>query len=180
MSSKLGVHDLRDDGQARGRPGLQQQPDALLVEALEGVGGGPGLEGPAPEDLRASQLYGLGHGNDLLLRLHGAGAGHHQEVAPADFGPVGQGDDGVLLMEFPVGVLVGLLDALDGFHDVQGHDALDIHPGGVSHQAHDGVVFADGLVRLQPHAVEPVVEELHLLPLRGLFQNDDHIGNLLS
>ena len=83
-------------------------------------------------------------------------------------------------MEFPVGVLVGLLDALDGFHDVQGHNALDVHPGGVAHQAHDGVVLANGHVGFQPHAVEPAVEELHLLPLRGLFQNDDHMGNLLS
>ena len=114
----LGVHDLRDDGQARGLPGLQQQADALLVEALEGVGGGPGLEGAAPEDLGPGGLHGLGHGDDLLLVLHGAGAGHHQEVAAADLGAVSQLDNGVPLMEFPVGVLVGLLDAAHRLHDV--------------------------------------------------------------
>ena len=175
----LGVHDLGDDGQARGRLGLQQQPDALLVEALEGVGGGAGLEGPAPEDMRAAGLDGLGHGDDLLLRLHRAGAGHHQEVAAADFGPVGEGDDSVLLVELPVGVLVGLLDALDGLHNVQGQDALHVHPGGVPHQADDGVVLAHGHMGFQTHVVQPGVEQLHLLALRALFQNDNHGTTLL-
>ena len=170
----LGVHDLRDDGQTRGGPRLLEQADALLMEALEGVGRRARLEGSASEDLGSGGLDALRHGDDLLLRLHGAGSGHHQEVAPADLRPAGKGDDGVLLVEFPVGVLVGLLDALDGFDDVQGQDALDVHPGGVAHQSDDGVVRAYGLVGLQAHAVEPAVEELHLLLFRVLFQNNDH------
>ena len=144
------------------------------METLEGVGGGAGLEGSAPEDLGSRRLHRLGHGDDLLLRLHGAGPCHDQEAAAADLCAVGQGDNRILLVELPVGVLVGLLDPLDGLHDVQCQDALHVHPGGVPHQAYDGVVLAHGFVELQAHAAQPVLEQLHLLALRGLFQNDNH------
>ena len=170
----LGVHNLRDDGQAGGGSCLLEQADALFMEALESIRGGPGLEGSAPENLRPGGFDALGHRDDLLLGLHGAGTGHHQKVPAADFRSVGKGDDGVLLMKFPVGVFVGLLDALDGFHNIQRQDAFDVHPGGVAHQAHDGVVGAHRLVGLQTHAVQPAVEQLHLLLFRALFQNNNH------
>ncbi len=86
----LGVHDLGDDGQPRGLPRLQQQPDSLLVESLEGVRGGTGLEGASPQHLGPGGLDGLGHGDDLLLVFHRAGPRHHQEVAPSIFAPPGR------------------------------------------------------------------------------------------
>ena len=112
------VHQLGDDGQARCLLGFQQQPDALGSHALEGVGGGPGLEGAPPEKIGPRLLHRLSHFNDLLLALHRAGTGDQAEIAPADFGAAGF-DDGILGMEFPVGLLEGLGYPLDGLHNFQ-------------------------------------------------------------
>ena len=79
-------------------------------------------------------------------------------------------------MEFPIGVFVGLLDAPDHLHDVQGQDALHVHPGGIPHQAHDGVIFPHRQVGLQAHAVEPVDEELYLLRFGIFLEYDNHYG----
>lgn len=57
------------------------------------------------------------------------------------------------------------------------HDALNIHPGGVPHQAHDGVVLPHGHVGLQAHIVQPADEYVHLLGLGLLFQNNNHGQN---
>ena len=43
-----------------------------------------GLNGAAPEQGRAGGLHVLGHGADLRLALHRAGAGDHGEISPAD------------------------------------------------------------------------------------------------
>ena len=44
----LGAHDLCDHWESRGFFGLQKKIQALLMESLESIGGGPGLEGPSP------------------------------------------------------------------------------------------------------------------------------------
>lgn len=75
--------------------GLHQQVEARGAHALEGVGGGAGLERAAPEQGRAGGLHVLGHGADLRLALHRAGAGDHGEISPADLG-VPHGDHRVL------------------------------------------------------------------------------------
>ena len=171
----LGIHNLRDDGETRGLPGLQEKADALLVEALESVGRCPGLEGSATKDLCPSGLHTLGHGDNLLLVFHGTGARHHQEVAAADLSAGGEVDDRVRLVEFAVGAFIGLLDPADSLHDIQSHDALHIYPGGVAYQSHNGVILTYRDMGLQPHTVEPGAEHLHLLLFRVFFQYDDHI-----
>ena len=175
----LGVHDLCDNGQTRDLLGLQQQTDALLMESLEGVGGGAGLECAAPQGLGARRLDALGNGDDLLLLFHRTGSGHHQKMTAADLGSVAEGDDRVLLVELAVGILIRLLDSPDHLHNVQRQNALHVHPRGVADQADDGVVLAYGHVGLQTHVAQPAGEQLHLLGFRVLLQNDDHYASLL-
>ena len=69
------AHDLGDDGQARLLPGDLQKLQPLRLQTGKVIGGGAGLEGAAPEHIRARRLDISGHGHDLLLRFHGAGAG---------------------------------------------------------------------------------------------------------
>ncbi len=96
------------------------------AHTLEGIGGGAGLEGAAPQHGGAAGLYRLGDGDHLLLGLHGAGAGDEGEVAAADL-RVADLHDGILGVELPVGVLIGLLHPLDILHDVQRGNQVDVH-----------------------------------------------------
>lgn len=135
------VHELGDDGQAGGLLGLQQQADALLPQTLEVVGGGAGLEGAPPEEGRPGLLHLLGHEGDLLLGLHGAGAGDEAKCPPPMGGGAGL-DDGILGMELPVDRLKGLGHPGDRHpSNVQALDHLHVHLGGVADEAQDGLVL---------------------------------------
>ena len=128
------VHQLCHDGEPRLLPGHFQVLDARGPQALEGVGGGPGLEGPAPEHGGPAGLHRLGNGHHLLLALHGAGARHDGQGAAANLG-VPHGDDSVLRMELPVGVFIGLLNPFHILDDVQRRNEVDVQLGGVPHQS---------------------------------------------
>ena len=167
------VHQLRDNGEAGLLPGHLQVLQTRGAQALEGVGGGAGLEGAAAQHGGAAGLDGLGDGHHLLLGLHGAGAGHDGQVAAADLG-VAHLDHGVLGVELAVGVLVGLLDALDIIHDVQGGDQVDVQLGGVAHQAQNGVGLADACVDGNALFLQPGDQAVQLVTVGILFQNDDH------
>ena len=167
------LHDLGDDGQPGGLLRLAEQFKALLVQALEGVGRGAGLEGAAPQHPRAAGLHGLGHGDDLLPALHAAGPCDDLEVPPADL-RASTVDDGVVLVEFAVGALEGLLDALDGLHDVQRGDQVHVHSAGVADQADDGVVLALGDVQPEAVALQPVRQVLHLVFVHLVLEQYNH------
>mgnify|MGYP007025240518 CR=1 FL=1 len=62
---------------------LCEQEDALHPLALEGVGGGTGLVGPAPQGRRPGLPDGPGHLQNLPLALHGAGPGGPEGRRPA-------------------------------------------------------------------------------------------------
>ena len=79
-----GIHDLGDDG----KPGLAPDPredlQALLLEPVEGIGRGPGLERAAPQQRRTRC-----RGDPARLRHHfgsldGAGAGRDQALRPSE------------------------------------------------------------------------------------------------
>ena len=168
-----GVHDLADDGQARQLLGLEQQLDAVAMEALEGIGGGAGLEGAAAQDGGARGLDGLGHGADLLLALHRAGARHHGEMAAADL-HAAHVHHGVLGVELAVGVFKGLLDALHVLHDIQGAHHIHIHLRGVAHQADDGLLGAYGDMGLHAQGFQPGREVFQLFGVGIFFQQYYH------
>ena len=167
------AHDLRHDGKAGLLPGDLQKLQALGLQAGEIIGGGPGLEGAAPEHVRPGGLHGLGHGHDLLLRLHGAGARHHAEVAAADL-DVSHLHHGVLGVELPVAALEGLRHPLHGVHDAKAPDEVHIHSRGVAHQAQHRLILALGDVHLQALLRQPVDELGPLFLFHAAFQYHDH------
>ena len=135
-----GAHDLRHDGEAGVLAGFSEQFQSAGVEALERVGRSPGLEGAAPKELSSGSLYPLGHITDLLFCFHRAGARHDTEVSVADLLPAGKSDDGVVRMEFAVGLFIGLLDAFDAFHHILGGNILDIDHRSIPDQPENGAV----------------------------------------
>ena len=77
-------------------------------------------------------------------------------------------------MEFPVGALEGLLDALDRLHDVQRGDQIHVHAAGISDQADDGVVLALGDVQPEAVALQPVGEVFHLVFIDLVLEQNNH------
>ena len=128
------VHQLRHDGEAGLLPGHLQVLQTRGPQALEGVGGGPGLEGAPPQHGGAAGLHRFGNGHHLLLALHRAGARHQGQIAAADLG-VAHLHHRVLRVELPVGILVGLLDPFHILHDVQGGNQVDVQLAGITHQS---------------------------------------------
>ena len=171
----VGVHDLRYNGQARFLLCLLQQADAFAVQALEGIGRRAGLERTAAKERGARGLDGLRHGDNLLFAFHRAGPGDNLEHAPAQLHAAAV-HHRVRRMELAVGLLVGLLNAAHRLHVVQGRDHVLVHTGGVTHQAHDGGVFALGQVNLQPHLVEERRQPVDLCLPCFLLENDDHLA----
>ena len=169
----LGAHQLGDDGHARGGLGLQQQVKPADPHPLEGVGGGAGLEGPAPEKGGPGGLHILGHRNDLLLALHRTGPRDNGEVAPADGGRAHL-HHCVLRMELPVGPLVGFADPHDPLDVLIDGNFIDVDGGGVSHQAQDGAVHTVGDAHLEALELELRHQFVDLPLLRARFHNDDH------
>ena len=135
-------HDLRHDRQAKVALGLREQVQSLRAQALEGVGGGAGLERAAAQHGRAGLFDALGDLRHLLAALHGAGADHHRDGAVADL-ELAHVDDGVVRVEFAVGLLVRLLDAGQALHDRVGLNNVRVDRGGVPDQAQHGGLRAD-------------------------------------
>ena len=171
----LDAHNLGDNGQAGFLLGLGEELQALGLHALEGVGGGAGLEGAAPEELGPGLLHAFGDAANLLLALHGAGPGNKGQPAAANLLAAGQGDDGVVGVELAVGLFVGLLHALDALHKILGLDILRVDGGGVADKAQHGAVGAHPGVHLHAVLAGEFLDEFihHFLFLMG-FEYDNH------
>ena len=173
------VHNLGDDGKSCGFLGLQKKFDAFSLHALEGIGGGAGFESAAPEDIGAGLFDCLRHFNDLLFGFHGAGAGNHGKVTAAD-ADIAYLHNGILGVEFPVGLFEWLGNPLDGFHHIQTFQQFHIHPAGISDQSQHGDLCAFGNVNVQIHALQPIDQMLHLFLGGTVFENGDHRKHLLN
>ena len=167
------VHDFGDDGQTGLSSGLQQQLDAFALHALESIGRGTGLECAAAKNVGTGGLHSLCHGNNLLLGFHGAGAGHHGEVATADF-YIAHLDDGIGRVELPVSLLEGLGNTLDGFDNFQAVQQFHIHATGVANQAQDGHLSTLRDMDIQIHASQPVNQVVCLFGGSSVFQDSNH------
>ena len=177
----FGAHQLGDDGKLGLCLGFQQQIQAGGAHALEGVGGGAGLESAAPQQGGPGGLHRLGHVNDLLPALHRAGPGDDGESTAADDG-VANAHGAVLGVELPVGLLVWLLDPHHPVHILVDGEFVLVNLGGVSHQAQNGAAHALG--DAHPHfrvvCLQLVGQSLDgILCGRGL-HHDNHTLFILS
>ena len=169
------AHYLGDEGQAGLLAGDLQKLQAGGLEAGEVVGGGAGLEGAAPKYLGSGGLDGLGHGDNLLFALHGAGAGDHDEVAAAYLHALAVH---VFRVELAVAALEGLGDPLYGFHDLQTAHQVHVHPAGVAYEAQDGLIGAHGDVDLQSQVFQPANELVPLVVGHAVFEYNYHFSVL--
>ncbi len=161
----------------------EEELDPAVMQSLERVRRGPGLEGTAPQQPCPAGFYRLRHPDDLLLVFDGAGAGRNRKMPAADFhgfpSRALDADDGVLRMEFPVGRLVRLGDPFDVLDRVVCEHAVDIHPGGIPDDTDDGGALPGADVMRQPFGGKAVEQALHLIRFRVGFENDDHLDFLL-
>ena len=172
---KLGdVHDFGDYRKPCLLAGLKQQLDPLFTHSLEGVGGRARLERATPQDVGARRLHSRRNGTNLLLAFHRTWPRNQGKVAAAYLDAVRKGDDRVLRMKFPVGGLVGILDALDLVDNVQGADEVDVDTRGVSNQPQNLLVLAFGCVDLKPLALQPGNQILQLHGIWIFLQYDYH------
>ena len=168
-----GVRDLRHHRQSGLPARLRQHGNARLAQPLEGIGGRPGLEYPAPQQLRSGGLDPPGDPGHLHLRFHGAGSGDQAELRP-DPGAAHL-HHGVLRVGGAAGQAIGRRDAPHVQHIGQGRQTLRVQPPGVSHQGQHVGVPARGPA--DPH---PLIHQAHRqLPQGGLLgvflDNNDHM-----
>ena len=171
----LGVHDLGDDGGTGGAAGQLEQVQTLAAHALEGVGGGAGLECTAAQQRSTGGLHALGAVGDLLFTFNAAGPGDDRKVAAADLHAV-HVDDAVVRVELAVGLFIRFGHAAAGLHHGVGQHPAFGNGLGVADEAQNMGIAALGVVDLQAHALQLVAELAHLYVGGILFQYDDHSG----
>ena len=143
------------------------------AEALEGVGRGARLEGAAAQHRGAGRFGGHGGREDLVRRLHRAGAGDEGEVAAADLAAA-HVDDRVGRPELAAHQLVRLED---GDHPIDAGERLDGQGGqllAVADGADDGDPLALRHVRLGADLLDAVDDVVDLLCSRALAHDDHH------
>ena len=173
----VGGHDLGHDRKSRLGAGLLEQPQAVVLESLERIGGGAGLERAAAQEIRAHLLNLLRDAADLLLALDRAGPRHHRDLFAADLAAP-RLHDGRVGMEHAVGLFERLGDVHDALDVAVCLDPSRVDLARVAHEAEDDQVLADDRVDLHAPAGERVGELVDLL-LRGSgSHNDDHCGCL--
>ena len=171
----LRSHHLGDDSQAGLLPYLGQYLQSLLPQALEAVGRGAGLEGPAAQDFDPGLLDRPGHLPHLLPALHGAGAGHDHHLPPPDPLAV-QRDDGILRLEITAGQLEGVQDAHHPLHAGEKLEAFGAQGALVADDADDRPFFASREVGSEAQGLDVGHHLLDLLLLGPHFHHDNH-GN---
>ena len=103
------VDGFRDDGHSCFLADACEDSQPFLAQPLEGVRGGPGLEGAAPEDLRAGTFHDSCDSERLAFTLNRARPRHDCEVAVAD-PDVADFDHRVPFLGFTTHQLVGTRD----------------------------------------------------------------------
>jgi len=153
------IGSLGDDEQAGLAADFIQYLESFFAQALEGIGGGAGLEGTATKDFGAVLLDDSGDGERLLFTFHGTRASHNDRLAGAD-GDITDGYNGRVRVGLAADELVGFGDGdsfLDAFHSqelggIDGAfvaDDTDGRPQGARHgnaaEPHFLDFFNDGL-----------------------------------
>jgi hypothetical protein len=130
---------LGDDGQTSllTHPGEDLQP--LGTEALEAVGAGAGLEGPAAQQVGSLGLHLLGHPQRLLVALHRARTGDDHQVRPAK-AHSRHLDDRVMLTKLARHELVGVTDGDHLEHPVEGLEQGRLDDADIARDSHRGAL----------------------------------------
>jgi len=92
---------------------------------------------------------------DEVLALDGAGTGDDLELVAADLDAVAAVDDGILGVEFAVGTLKRLGDALHALDDIHRLEQERVDLGRIAHQADDRLVLAARDIGLQTLFLNP-------------------------
>ena len=174
------VHQLGDDRQAGLLLGLGEQPQALLSEALEGVGRGAGLVGAAAEQRGAGVAHGAGGDQDLVARLDGARPGDEREVLTADLSSLDVDDRSLADSHLRGGELVRLEDRYD-LGDAG--CTLEAEPGhvlAIADRADHGDLLAARGVGAGADGLDAVDDGLDLRLGRSRLHHDHHLLLLLS
>jgi len=169
----IGAHDLGHNGQAGNGTGFLQQLQAIILQALEGVGGSAGFEGAAAQHGSAGLLDLLGHIGDLLLALYRAGTGHDGQLLAAHLG-VAYFDDAFAGVEHAVGLLEGLGHLHNAFHAAEGFDLGRVHLAGIADEAQDGQIGTKHGVHIDALGHDDVCQLVDFLLGRTLLENDNH------
>ena len=125
-----------------------------------------GLKAPPRRIEAPESLHVLGDTKNLLLGLHGARPRDQLEVAAADFNIVGDADDRVVGVEFAVGALERLRDALHGLDHVEALQKLGVDFACIADQTDDCAELPHRDMHIQTSALEPTDQIVDLL-LRG-------------
>ena len=168
-----GAHDLGHHRQTRFPPRLAQKLQPLFPQAREVIGGGAGLVGAAPQELRAGVFDAARHGQKLLLGLHGAGAGHHAETAAAD-GGLAHLHHRVRRMGAAGGQGQRIRRGEDAFHHGQGRKKTAVHPLRAAGEQPDGAAFAGFTGHGKPQLLQIGQKLRFLSGRRVFFQHKDH------
>src|SRR5712692_2603748 len=158
--------------------GLKLQP--LVLEPLERVGRGAGLEGAAAQDVGARGLHLLRGLEKLQARLHRTRSGHDDDRPPADR-HVTDADLGRLLADLPAGELVGLEDRRDGLDALEGLEAAErVLAAIVADRADHGPQCTADRVGAVAHRHDPMADVVHLAVRGFRSEHDDHDWLLCS
>ena len=122
---RLDRRDLRHDLEPRALARLREELQPLLLETLEGIRARARLVRATAQELRARLFHDVRRLEELLARLDGAGAGHHDRRAVADL-HARDIDDARARMELAARELVALGDRdrlLHAIHRLERHIA---------------------------------------------------------
>jgi hypothetical protein len=172
---RVGGHHLGDDLESGLLAGQRQQLQPFLAQPLELVGAGSRLPRPAAEERGPGLLHRPRGLEDLVLRLHRAGAGHDDD-GPAAHLHAGHVDDGVLLLHLAGDQLEGLGDAQGLRHAREHGEVVGVDCSGVPHHRHHAPLDAGDGVRgeaQRPDLVDDAVE----LGLGGVRLHGDEHGD---
>ena len=146
---------------------------------MKGVRGGSGLEGASAQEGRPCGFYTLGNLADLGLCLNRTWTSNQRKAAVADLLPGGEGDDRVVGMKFPVGLLVRFLHALYAFDKILCRNVVDIDGCGVTEQAEHGTLCADPSIDFDIVFFGEIIREMFdLLVCAVWFQYNNHVDTL--
>src|SRR5262249_14008301 len=145
----------------------------ILAHALEGIRAGPRLERPAAQDVRPGLFHVRGNSIQSLAALHGARAGDHGEMAPADANP-SHFHHGIVLLKLAAGQLERLEDIVDLLDARDGRKRLNLGLALVADDADDRPLGSAAHVWAEPQLLDPLDDVVDLLGRSVRPDDEDH------
>ena len=119
-------------------------------------------------------LHHLSRGEELLLRLHRARAGHHNNFLAADLDSVGKLNDGVVFVELAPREFVRRADTMHALHARQHLEVTGVEVDALAHRGQHTLPRAGGAMHGKAHLHQVIGHPLDLV-FAGVFQHrNDH------